>query len=429
MGLDQLLSCTSLRRFVGAAAKPSEHPARKRRRSELLPSQSLWAEEVPRRYDLLVRHWHHPAISTLVWPAGAGRVSATATLHRLVAATSSALVVLAVRMPWPEPLLGEVDDEDESLVSLEQPCLRDARPFVRLTQGMPLETAGKIYCSPHDYLFTAVQPQSPSDILLFRAGTWEAGMASSCQPDGRLPVAPGDKDSQCEGLAWLPETRGLLATSMPSGHVRLWNVEVLSGVADFHTAGRISDLSASPGEAYGLLACCTDGAVRLFDARGGSAPSLVGSKARCAAFASCSVGSGPPLLATGSTDGTVKIWELRQPNKELAAMKTGGSPLHISWAPFPAGRGLLAASLETGSVELWDATSQSTSPCFVHNGHCGQTLSSVAWSHDAAYLLATCALPGLQEQDSSLVSCPSSGSSGNIQFWKPTLRVSQCAAK
>lgn len=75
---------------------------------DLPTRKKLWQAQVPHLYDLVVTHRRSSDIRSFWWPAGAARIGKNAVLQRIVLGSSKALMLAAVRLPWPERLVNSM---------------------------------------------------------------------------------------------------------------------------------------------------------------------------------------------------------------------------------------------------------------------------------------------------------------------------------
>lgn len=366
--------------------------------ADLETRRSLWRQQVPHLYDLVVTHRRSPCVRTLHWPMGAAVLDKEVVLQRIVFGTREALVIAAVQLPWKAPLTEECQ---VGQTSLPQDEWRVVKPSVRVTQYMKHEGLMKyLTCSPQTYLLTATQAEGSGDVLLFCVGDWQDAANAECRPDRHLE-APGLP----AGCCWI-SGGNLLSGSSVGAH--LWDVEAGSLVREFpsgdFTTTAVASMSSSP-ELFATSG--SDGHCRVWDMRTGDVVfdwDCHQGPASCVAF-------GPgDLLASGGADSGIMLRELRHPNRSLCSCSWDGahfgSVSHLAWSPFSR---LLAGAYADGRMWLWDVDkAQSVSEVsaeppgvvFVHGGHSGCEPTGLAWSNDCPQLMA-------------------SADSNEIQFWRP----------
>jgi len=368
---------------------------------DLPTRKKLWQAQVPHLYDLVVAHRRSSDIRSFSWPSGAARISKNAVLQRIVLGSSKALMLAAVRLPWPERLA----EESKHRQPWEEQKEADeaVQPFVRITQYMAHDGLSTLACSPQEYLLTATQKTS-GEVLVFRAADWEVAYQDECRPELRLTGEGG-----ASGLAWTDSSSQLLAVNR--GGVTCWNIQTGDETARFAAGREVTALAAS---SFGntFIVGCSEGRLAWWDTRvQGLAPTCScdtrHGPVQCAAFADVELGSSQ--LATGSADGHVQAWDARQLGAPLCDLRWPGSACggvgHVAWAP--SGNCMLAAAYGDGRVVLWDTKqraettreacgSQPSEAKFVHGAHSGQDVCGVAWSRDCPWLLASAAREDLQ---------------------------------
>lgn len=166
-----------------------------------------------------------------------------------------------------------------------------------------------------------------------------------------------------EGFAldWSPVTTGRLVTGDCAGKIHLWNPQGSSWSVDSTPCNghqnSVEDLQWSPSEATVLASASSDKTVRIWDIRDKSKAQItfdahledvnVISWNRNVGF----------LLASGSDDGSFKVWDLRSiRNKSatpLAHFTFHKGPItSIEWAPHD--ESMLGVSSADNQVSIWD---------------------------------------------------------------------------
>ncbi|KFM27407.1 F-box-like/WD repeat-containing protein TBL1XR1 [Auxenochlorella protothecoides] len=95
--------------------------------------------------------------------------------------------------------------------------------------------------------------------------------------------------------------------------------------------------------------------------------------------------AGPPRLAAGSADGSLRLWDFpegtREPPPAPCVCATGGEITAIEWSP---GSSLLAVALMDGSIQIWEADGTRK---FTLEGHT-RSIFALRWNRRGDLLLS-----------------------------------------
>lgn len=162
----------------------------------------------------------------------------------------------------------------------------------------------------------------------------------------RWPVAADSwRDTR---LAFSPDGR-LLACGSYGGIIRLWNVNSHAEVAALPSGGEIRDLAFSPDGRW--LAESGDRTTRIWDLSSRSIVKVLDGHSDCVYCVAYSRDG--LLLATGSTDGTVRLWDTT--SWELISVLKHGPKVY--GVAFSKDGSRLACACSDNSIRFWDTTS------------------------------------------------------------------------
>eukprot|EP01061_Rhynchopus_euleeides_P006820 TRINITY_DN15838_c0_g1_i1.p1 TRINITY_DN15838_c0_g1~~TRINITY_DN15838_c0_g1_i1.p1 ORF type:complete len:525 (+),score=213.34 TRINITY_DN15838_c0_g1_i1:98-1576(+) len=154
----------------------------------------------------------------------------------------------------------------------------------------------------------------------------------------------------------LSRTREHLYTCSDDATTRLWSKEgdEYKTVAKFedHTQG-VSGLAMQPSGNY-LVTCSADGSWVFYDVSGNASPAAVyKNETAGAGLLSCAFHADGKLLACGTDQATLCIWDVLASGKPAAALKSGNDRKTLTLACSENGYSL-ATGYETGVVKIWD---------------------------------------------------------------------------
>lgn len=164
-------------------------------------------------------------------------------------------------------------------------------------------------------------------------------------------------------IQWYPRDAGLFVSSSFDHFVKVWDAEALEVVYAFDLQYRVYSADVSPNPAsHALVATATDHPlVRLLDLRTSSASHTLKGHHLGSVQAVKWAPDKPHLVASGGSDGTVRIWDIRQSNACLD---------------------ILDVFRTSSSAPL--ANKSLSSKIFSHKG----TVNSLLWLPDSKHLLS-----------------------------------------
>lgn len=174
-------------------------------------------------------------------------------------------------------------------------------------------------------------------------------------------------------IQWWPFDNGMFISGSFDGSIKVWDTDSLSEAYNFSMDVRVYnlDICTVPGSAGLVATACDHPFVRLIDLRStSSAHTLVGhsGKVICAKWSPTS----EYILATGGSDGGLRVWDIRQSNACLYELDLNRTDLEFR----PQGAGF------TRSIESLHTKYQRPK---AHRG----AINSVMWSPKGDYLISS----------------------------------------
>jgi WD40 repeat protein len=188
-----------------------------------------------------------------------------------------------------------------------------------------------------------------------------------------------------QSLAWSPDG-SKLASASSDQTVRIWNIATGANQSTITNQNSLGTQVVWSSDGYWVASGFeNDGAVGVWDAATGESKyTLTGHTDAVGSLAwrGCNtIFGGLCLLASGSDDGTIQLWDVNALDKKLATL-TGHTSLVQSLAWSPDGSKLASGDWE-GTIRVWDAATGASLATLT--GHTS-SVASLAWSPDGSKL-------------------------------------------
>lgn len=216
------------------------------------------------------------------------------------------------------------------------------------------------------------------------------------------------KGHRDEGFAidWSSRKSGRLATGDCAGSIHIWDMKGASWQVDSSPykghQGSVEDLQWSPVEETVFASCSADKTVRIWDTRGRNGPQIsLTAHATDVNVISWNLGV-TYLLASGSDDGSFKVWDLRAIREAVPVAHFTHhkqAVTSIEWAP--GDDSTLCVSSADDQVTVWDLSVEADEGpagdyppqlLFIHQGQ--HNVKELHWHPQIPGVIATTAEDG-----------------------------------
>lgn len=394
--------------------------------------QQIWKKNTPFLYDYVMTHSLEWPSLTCQWLPKPRSLSPTLEEHSLLIGTHTTgeqnyLMVASCALPTnPKKTTTTTGSTTTNNTTKKQPAPEyDEEKGEMGGFGLGADQAGKIEIKmklPHEGEVNRarIMPQNPfivasrgpqPDIYL-----WDRSKHTSFPAPGAVVVAPQavcvGHEKEGYGMVWSPHTAGHLATASEDSTVKLWDVSCLMGgktenghkIQPMATltghSGAVEDVDWHAKDPQLVASVGGDRKLCLWDVNNPTKPHYVVPNAHANDINS--VAFNPQnefVLATGSSDKTIGIWDVRRLDQKLHSLEGHTDDVFtIQWAPHD--EAVLASCSADRRVIMWDLSrigdEQSSEDAedgppellFIHGGHTSK-VSDLSWNPHAPWTMAS----------------------------------------
>ncbi|KAI5181032.1 histone-binding protein RBBP4 [Nematocida sp. AWRm80] len=353
----------------------------------------VWRKNVPYLYDMLVSH-------VLTWPSLTVQWFPDALRHEVNETTTQRLLLSTHTSNQEEEFLEiatvTLPDviTDSSLKVFEDGGYGIGESKIKITQKIPMESeVNRARCMPSNSNIIVVRYDTPEVCI------YDYTKHSSFPKEATPNITLEGHTQGGFGVVWNPIREGELLTGGYDGLVCTYRIgESTKPIGVIKVEGEINDTSLSCKGEHVALAMDKYGTI-ILDRRDGSKKVLDSGETLCAQFTADE--DQPYLVATGSKDGNIRIWDIRndkEPQHVLEAHEE--DVVQIQWSPHF--ESVLASSGTDRRVKIWNLDmigdeiteeEREDGPpelMFVHGGHT-DTVCDISWNPHEPWEIASVA--------------------------------------
>jgi len=206
-------------------------------------------------------------------------------------------------------------------------------------------------------------------------------------------IIPSSDSVGFQKVCWHPQETNMLFTGSNNGVVKIWDIRtIFAKENDFKEEAMlkgcpavIRDLAVNPFNGHQIAAANDNGSFQIWDIRSTESALMQVPAGTQPMFTLDWHPSVPNIVATGSRDKTLRVWNLEDTSRPTHMFHTIGSVKGLLWRPEFRTQVVAHANLLDNSVNLWDIT-RPYIPLATMCGH-RQPPTGMAWYGD---LLLTC---------------------------------------
>jgi histone-binding protein RBBP4 len=371
----------------------------------------IWKKNTPFLYDLVLTHALEWPSLTLEWFPDKTESKDHST-HKLLLGTHTSgepnhIIIAEVKLPLDDtPVDPRKYDEQRGEVG----GFGGLAGKVEIKQIIPHDgDVNRARYMPQNPTLIATKTAS-SKVLIFDYTKFPSKPdTNDCRPTITLSCNDANQGEAVDrydcGLSWNTMSSGLLLSSSNNNSVCLWDINAIAGAGlpkqrfTGHTEV-VEDVAWHHHHESYFGSVGDDKRLLIWDSRSDKPTNSIvahSEEVYCLSFNPFSEW----ILATGSADKTVALWDLRNLNSKLHTFSGHRDQVYqVQWAPF--NETILASSSGDRRLHVWDLSRigepQSTEDAedgppellFIHGGHTSK-ISDFAWNPNEEWLMASCA--------------------------------------
>ncbi|KAI6652681.1 histone-binding protein Caf1 isoform X2-like [Oopsacas minuta] len=370
----------------------------------------IWKKNTPFLYDMVTTH-------ALEWPSLTAQWLPDITrpegkdffIHRLILGTHTSdeqnhLLIANVRIPNPEVLVdeGKWDAERGEYGSFGSAV---GKIDIEIKINHEGEVNRARYMPQNPCVIATKTPTSDVLVFDYTKHPSRPDQNGACNPDIRLR----GHTKEGYGLSWNPKLQGHLLSASDDQTICLWDVETAPKMAKTintkhiytgHSAV-VEDVAWHAQSEFLFGSVADDMKLMIWDTRCSQVNKPKFSIDAHTAEVNC-LSFNPTfeyVVATGSADKTVAIWDIRSPKNKLHSLISHKDEIfQIGWSP--CNETIIASSGSDRRLHVWDVSkigeeqtpedAQDGPPelMFIHGGHTAK-ISDFSWNHNDPWTIAS----------------------------------------